>query len=142
MNLREALVFRYPELKSDDHLYLKNYDEFHEKLKNKVDFLDVDINVMEASARRFFSANQWPSTNELSDFKPIIELYFNEMGKLAQKMFHLFSRVLQEESKKFSKSVDDEKPFHFYDYDTPMSTFNLGMINKQLASNGGATSMH
>ena len=122
------MVFRYPELKSDDRLYLKNYAEFHEKLQNRVDFLDVDINVMEASARRFFSANQWPSSTKtgLSDFKPIIELYFHEMGKLAQKMFHLFSRVLQEESKQFSNTVDD-KPMHFYDYDTPMSTFNLGM---------------
>ena len=121
------MVFRYPELKSDDHLYLKNYIEFQEKLQNKVDFLDVDLNVMEASARRFFSANQWPPTKTgLSDFRPSIELYFNEMGKLAQRMFHLFSRVLQEESKKFSNSVDD-KPMHFYDYDTPMSTFNLGI---------------
>ena len=71
-----------------------------------------------SAAKRFYAQNQWPNPEygDLANFRPVVELYFNEMSKLAQKMFSLFSRLL-------SKQNGSEK--QFYEYDTPMSTFNL-----------------
>ena len=70
------------------------------------------------AAQRFYAPNQWPKPKhgDLTNFRPIVELYFQEMTKLAQKMFALFSSLL-------SKQNGCDK--NFYKYDTPMSTFNL-----------------
>ena len=78
----------------------------------------TDTDIMGPAARRFYAPNQWPNAdcNDLQNFQPTVQIYFDEMTKLAQKMFSLFSSLL-------SKDINDDKVF--YKYDTPMSTFNL-----------------
>ena len=85
----------------------------------------ADTNLTEAAVKRFFAPNQWPSKNlNLPNFKPSIDIYFHEMSKIAQKMFHLFSEVLKE--------TDGVSKYQtFYKYDTPMSSFNLGTFHKR-----------
>ena len=56
-----------------------------------------EMSITGPAAKRFFAPNQWPNEkNGLSNFRPSIEIYFNEMSKVAQKMFDLFSKVLQQ----------------------------------------------
>ena len=116
-NLREALVFRYPELSENDRVYLKDYQQFLQTFNNNVDRID-DMDIIAPAARRFFAVNQWPRESDLPTFRPNVELYFKEMSQLAQKMFELFLDVLRSEL-----GVSEDQ--HFYNYDTPMSTFNL-----------------
>jgi len=55
-NLREALVFRYPELSSSDkkHLYIHDYNKFLENLEGSVDTLtNVDQDTMGSATKRF-----------------------------------------------------------------------------------------
>ena len=76
---------------------------------------------MGAATKRFYSLNQWPNPKEenLSNFRPNVETYFSEMNKVAQKMFGLFSSLLKNQDKTGKNNGT------FYEYDTPMSTFNL-----------------
>ena len=79
-----------------------------------------DTDTMGAATKRFYSLNQWPNPKEgkISNFRPNVETYFSEMNKLAQKMFGLFSSLLKNQDKTGETRT-------FYEYDTPMSTFNL-----------------
>ena len=116
-NLREALVFRYPELSEADRLYLQDYKKFLKNFNNTIDSVD-DENVIGPAARRFFADNQWPNQKDLPNFRPTVELYFDEISKLAHKMFRLFQNALRSE-------LDVSEDQHFFHHDTPMSTLNL-----------------
>ena len=63
-----------------------------------------DTDIMGPAARRFYAPNQWPNAdcNDLQNFQPTVQIYFDEMTKLAQKMFSLFSSLL-------SKDINDDK---------------------------------
>ena len=116
-NSREALVYRFPELSENDRTYLQDYTSFLNEIDGAVDLI-ADASVTGPAARRFFYANQWPIENDLPNFRGAVYLYFTEMKKLADKMFDLFLHALRAEL-----NVSDDH--HFFNYDTPMSTFNL-----------------
>jgi isopenicillin N synthase-like dioxygenase len=117
-NSREALVFRYPELKENDRAYLQDYTTFRNNLNGSVDMMEEDINIIGSAAKCFFASNQWPKEDDLPTFRPSIEAYFNQMNRLATNMFDLFLHALRTE-------LNVSEDHHFYHYDTPMSTFNL-----------------
>lgn len=116
-NTREALVFRYPELKENDRAYLQDYTTFRNNLRGLVDVIDDD-NITGPAAKRFFVNNQWPKEEDLPNFRPSIQTYFDEMTKLATTMFDLFLRALRCE-------LNVPNDHQFFNYDTPMSTFNI-----------------
>ena len=57
---------------------------------------------------------------KLPNFQPIIQVYFDEMFKLAQQLFALFVKVLNQDN-----HSDSTNSNHIIRYDTPMSSFNL-----------------
>ena len=116
-NLREALVFRYPELKENDRAYLQDYTRFRNHLNGSVDPIE-DVNIVGSAAKCFFANNQWPKEGDLPNFRSSIEAYFNQMKRLATNMFDLFLHALRTE-------LNVPEDHHFFHYDTPMSTFNL-----------------
>ena len=116
-NSRESLVFRYPELCRNDRLYLENYSKFMDQHIDSVDPMS-DASIIGPAALRFFAPNQWPTPNDLPNFRSTIEIYLEKMGKVANKMFEMFHYALRAEL-----NVSDDH--HFFNYDTPMTTFNL-----------------
>jgi len=112
-NTRESLVFRYPEEQNvSKELYCIDYDRFLHaiateasnssrgdvplRLSHAGDKL-IPMSEVAAAARRFFLPNRWPDDGDLPDFRAATESYFQEMRRLAYRMFHLFSEVLKEQ---------------------------------------------
>ena len=142
-NLREDLTFRYPEFSKNDQLYLTDYPKFLQTFPaGSVDSFggknnpndtssSIMIDEIQAGAQRFHAPNQWPSKAKLPNFQPIIQVYFDEMAKLAQQLFALFLKVLDQENH------CGKSNHHRIRYDTPMSSFNLVRYPPSNDENGG-----
>eukprot|EP00746_Dinoflagellata_sp_MGD_P041657 gnl/MRDRNA2_/MRDRNA2_20072_c0_seq1.p1 gnl/MRDRNA2_/MRDRNA2_20072_c0~~gnl/MRDRNA2_/MRDRNA2_20072_c0_seq1.p1 ORF type:complete len:446 (+),score=97.76 gnl/MRDRNA2_/MRDRNA2_20072_c0_seq1:85-1422(+) len=144
-NLREALVFRYPE-EADvkDDLYFKDYNKFLEAF-DKVHGDDADssseldaqnatvkfshsrnrladVDRLHQAAQRFFKNNQWPKTEDVPRFRETVELYFAEMRKLASTMWGLMSKAI---SLSLDRTINSSSPDQMIPHDKGMMTFNL-----------------
>ena len=116
-NMRESLVYRYPELNRNERPYLVDYKKFIDQQEDSIDPI-MDISVIGPAAQRFYAPNQWPNQEQFPNFRSAIEAYLEEMAKIAEKMFEMFLLALRKE---LNVSTDH----HFYHYDTAMTTFNL-----------------
>lgn len=142
-NLREALVFRYPEESVvKDEKYYSDYVEFlnhfdtlispgasprpsHDGPEFKFSHPGnrrANVSVIEAATRRFYQANQWPRASDVPEFRTVVQRYFDHMRKLAEKMYSLFGAAMDR-----TQMSDPDKyiPSDLLPHDKGMMTFNL-----------------
>lgn len=92
-NMREAMVFRYPEEGSvREDAYYKDYRAFSgEMTEGARAYLGPErVDDTAQAARSFFLPNQWPSADLLPDFRPRAERLFHDFERVASRMFRLW----------------------------------------------------
>lgn len=107
MNMREEILFRYPEEQDMNSEYLSDKSTFL-KLMETTDGLQAASNFdthygekrdrtwdrIYNATQRFFMKNQWPNAEEFPKFRSAAEQYFEEMRKLRSTMFPLFAQAI------------------------------------------------